>query len=470
MEQTIGTTARPLRVAIIGAGPAAFYAVDALFKQPGLLCQVDMFNRFPTPFGLVREGVAPDHESIKSVTRVYDKTAANPNFRYFGNVTFGKDVTLEEFLPLYDQIIYAVGAQSDRRMGIPGEDLVGSYPATVFVGWYNGHPDYCDLDFDLSCERVAVVGNGNVAMDVARILATAPEALATTDIANYALAKLHQSKIKEVVMLGRRGPVQAAFTNPELKEFGELEGVDVVVDPQDLELDGPSEEALATDKNATKNVATLRRYLEKTEYTQPRRVVFRFLTSPVEITGQDGRVTGLKIEKNRLELQKDGTLRATGTGQIETLEVGLVFRSVGYRGVALNGVPFDEKTGTIPNVAGRVINLATGETQPGQYVVGWAKRGPSGIIGTNKPDSLATVQAMVADLPEMAGIADDQRDPALVEQLLKEKGLDYVTYQDWLALNEHEVSQGKAQNRPRLKCTRVEEMLDIIKQAAASRV
>jgi ferredoxin/flavodoxin---NADP+ reductase len=467
VEQTIGTTDRPLRVAIIGAGPAAFYAVDSLFKQPGLICQVDMFNRFPTPFGLVREGVAPDHESIKSVTRVYDKTAANPSFRYFGNVTFGKDVTLEEFLPLYDQIIYAVGAQSDRRMGIPGEDLEGSYPATVFVGWYNGHPDYCDLSFDLSCERVAVVGNGNVAMDVARILATDPQALATTDIADYALEQLRRSKVKEVVLLGRRGPVQASFTNPELKEFGELEGVDVVVDPRDLELDPPSEEALATDKNATKNVTVLRRYLEKTEYTQPRRVAFRFLTSPVEITGQDGRVTGLKVERNRLELQKDGTLRAVGTGQTEILEVGLVFRSVGYRGVALNGVPFDEKTGTIPNVAGRVINLATGETQPGQYVVGWAKRGPSGIIGTNKPDSLATVQSMVADLPQLTDNAPDKRDPALIEQLLKAKGLDYVTYQDWLALNEHEVAQGKAQNRPRIKCTRVEEMLDIIKQAAA---
>ncbi len=470
MEQTIGTAARPLRVAIIGAGPAAFYAVDSLFKQPGLICQVDMFNRFPTPYGLVREGVAPDHETIKTVTRVYDKTATNPNFRYFGNVTFGKDVILEEFLPLYDQIIYAVGAQSDRRMGIPGEDLAGSFPATIFVGWYNGHPDYRDLSFDLSCERVVVVGNGNVAMDVARILVSDPEALATTDIADHALEQLRRSKVKEVYLLGRRGPVQASFTNPELKEFGELEGVDVVVDQQDLELDQASEEGLATDKNATRNVTTLRRYLENTEYSKPRKVVFKFLTSPLEIIGEDGHVTGLKIEKNKLEVQDDGTLRAIGTGQTETLDVGLIFRSVGYRGVALNGVPFDSKTGTIPNVAGRVINLATGENQVGQYVVGWAKRGPSGIIGTNKPDSLSTVQSMVADLPEMKGINDAKRDPALVEQLLKGKALDYVTFQDWLALNAHEVALGKAQNRPRIKCTRVEEMMGIIKQAAASRV
>lgn len=466
MEQTLGTAARPLRVAIIGAGPAAFYAVDALFKQPNLLCQVDMFNRFPTPYGLVREGVAPDHESIKTVTRVYDKTATNPNFRYFGNVTFGKDVHLDELLPLYDQIIYAVGAQSDRRMGIPGEDLAGSYPATIFVGWYNGHPDYRDLTFDLSCERVAVVGNGNVAMDVARILVTDPEALAATDIADHALQALRQSKVKEVYLLGRRGPVQASFTNPELKEFGELEGVDVVVDPRDLELDPASEEALLTDKNATRNVTTLRRYLENTEYTRSRKVFFKFLTSPVEVFGKDGRVSGLKVERNRLEVQNDGTLRAKGTGQTEVLDVGLIFRSVGYRGVALNGVPFDEKTGTIPNVAGRVINLATGEQQAGQYVVGWAKRGPSGIIGTNKPDSLSTVQSMVADLAEMPGIADSKRDRALIEQLLKDKGLDYVTFPDWQVLNEHEIGLGKAQNRPRVKCTRVDEMLEIIRQRA----
>jgi ferredoxin--NADP+ reductase len=470
VEQTPGTAARPLRVAIIGAGPAAFYAVDALFKQPNLVCQVDMFNRFPTPYGLVREGVAPDHETIKTVTRVYDKTATNPNFRYFGNVTFGKDVHLDELLPLYDQVIYAVGAQSDRRMGIPGEDFEGSYPATIFVGWYNGHPDYCDLTFDLSCEKVAVVGNGNVAMDVARILVTDPEALATTDIADHALEALRQSKVKEVYLLGRRGPVQASFTNPELKEFGELEGVDVVVDPEDLELDAASEEALLTDKNATRNVTTLRRYLENTEYTKPRKVFFKFLTSPVEITGQDGKVSGLKVERNKLEVQSDGTLRAIGTGQTETLDVGLIFRSVGYRGVALNGVPFDEKTGTIPNVAGRVINLATGEQQAGQYVVGWAKRGPSGIIGTNKPDSLSTVQSMVADLAEMKGIDDSNRDPALIEQLLKDKGLDYVTFQDWQILNEHEVGQGKTRNRPRVKCTRVDEMLEIIRQGAASKV
>ncbi len=470
MEQSVGTADRPLRVAIIGAGPAAFYAADSLFKQTALVCQIDMFNRFPTPFGLVREGVAPDHESIKTVTRVYDKTAANPNFRYFGNVTFGTDVHHKDLRPLYDQIIYAVGAQSDRKMGIPGEDLAGSFPATVFVGWYNGHPDYRDLDFDLSAERVAVVGNGNVAMDVARILVTSPDELARTDIADHALARLRQSQVREVVLLGRRGPVQASFTNPELKEFGELDGADVVVDPADLELDAASQEALASDKNATKNLETLRRYAAQTEHTRPRRITMRFLVSPMEILGQDGHVSAIKIEKNRLSVGSDGTLRAQGSGQFENLEIGLVFRSVGYRGVALSGVPFDDKTGTIANVAGRVTIMATAEAVPGEYVVGWAKRGPSGIIGTNKPDSAATVNAMIEDLPSLEPIADDRRDPALVEDLLKERGVPYITYTDWSVLNGAEVSRGKPQGRPRVKFTSVPEMLEVIKQGKPASV
>jgi ferredoxin--NADP+ reductase len=464
----IGTAARPLRVAIIGAGPAAFYAAEALFKQTNLVCYVDMFNRFPTPFGLVREGVAPDHESIKTVTRIYDKTAANPHFRYFGNVTFGKDITHAELRPLYDQVIYAVGAQSDRKMGIAGEDLDGSFPATIFVGWYNGHPNYADLDFDLSHERVVVVGNGNVAMDVTRILATLPDQLATTDIADYALAKLRQSKVREVIMLGRRGPVQSSFTNPELKEFGELEDVDVIVDSADLELDETSAKLLSEDKNATKNVHTLKQYVAQTEHTKPRRIVMRFLTSPVEVIGENGKVTALKVEKNRLTLQSDGTLRAEGTGEFETIEAGLVFRSVGYRGVALAGVPFDEKTGTIANIAGRVMHTSTSQVVAGEYVVGWAKRGPSGIIGTNKPDSAATVNAMIEDLPHLKIHVHENRDPQAIETLLQSRQIPYVTYKDWSVLNEAEVSRGKAQNRPRVKYTNVATMLEVIKQGATS--
>jgi ferredoxin--NADP+ reductase len=456
----LGSAARPLRVAIIGAGPAGFYAAEALLKQKDLVCTIDFFNRFPTPYGLVREGVAPDHQSIKAVTRVYDKLAANANVRYFGNVTFGRDLNHADLKAHYDQIIYAVGAQSDRRMGIPGEDLVGSLPATIFVGWYNGHPDYRDLQFDLSHERVVVVGNGNVAMDVTRILVSDPDELAKTDIADHALKALRASKVREVVMLGRRGPAQAAFTNPELKEFGELTGVDVIVDPADVELDPASLAALEGDKTATKNVDMLRGYAERGATGAPRRIVMRFLVSPVEVLGADGRMTGVRIEKNSLNVSADGSLRPRGTGVFEDLDCGMILRSVGYRGAPLPGVPFDEATGTIPNVAGRVVQAAGGEALPGEYVVGWAKRGPSGVIGTNKPDSVSTVQAMLADLETLPGASSD----ADIAALLHDRGVDYVSYADWKHLDAHETAQGAAQGRPRVKVTRVAEMLEIVHQ------
>ncbi len=342
MDQRLGTEARPVRIAIVGAGPAAFYAAEALLKERDLVCTIDFFNRFPTPFGLVREGVAPDHQSIKAVTRVYDRIASDPRVRYFGNVTFGTHLNHADLTRLYDQIVYAVGAQADRRMGIPGEDLEGSFPATAFVGWYNGHPDYRDLKVDLSCERVVVIGNGNVAMDVARILLRSPDELATTDIADHALAQLRESKVREVVMLGRRGPAQAAFTNAELKEFGELEGVDVIVDPADLELDEHSLEDLEDDKIAAKNVELLRTYAARSISSADRRLRMRFCVSPRELIGEDGRVTTVKIEKNRLVMDGYGGLRAKGTGVFETVEVGMALRSVGYRSVSLPGVPFDE--------------------------------------------------------------------------------------------------------------------------------
>ncbi|KAB8143309.1 NADP oxidoreductase [Chloroflexia bacterium SDU3-3] len=464
MDQRLGTPERPVRIAIIGAGPAAFYSAEALLKQKDLSYSIDFFNRFPTPFGLVREGVAPDHQSIKAVTRVYDKIAALPNVRYFGNVTFGLDVTHEDLAPLYDQIIYAVGAQSDRKMGITGEDLAGSFPATQFVGWYNGRPDYVDFDFDLSVERVVVVGNGNVAMDVTRILVADPEELAKTDIADHALAKLRSSKVREVVMLGRRGPAQAAFTNPELKEFGELHGVDVLVDPADLELDPVSAETVASDKTAAKNVDMLRNYAANGEKGSPRRIIMRFLSSPVEIIGKDGKVAAVVVERNQLEADSRGGLRAKGIGSFETIEAGMVLRSVGYKGVPLAGVPFDDSTSTIANVAGRVVREGTGEPVPGEYVVGWIKRGPSGIIGTNKPDAVATVNAMVEDLATLPGIADDQRDPAKIVALLDERKPDYVTWEGWKTLDAYETSRGAEQGRPRVKVTRVDEMLAQINQ------
>jgi ferredoxin/flavodoxin---NADP+ reductase len=463
MEQR-ATTARPLRIAIIGAGPAGFYAAETLLKQRAIVLTIDIFNRFPTPFGLVRDGVAPDHQSIKAVIRVFDKILADPRVRFFGNVTYGVDIHHKELKQFYDQIIYAVGAQADRRMGIPGEDLPNSYPAISFVGWYNGHPDYRDLPIDLSCERAVVVGNGNVAMDVTRILVMSPHTLQKTDIAGHALEKLRESKIREVVVLGRRGAAQASFTTPEIKELGKLEGVDVIVDPQNIELDPASQAELEEDRTAKANLEYLHEYAARTEQTAPRRITLRFLASPVEIVGMNGRIAALKIEQNELVVDSNGGLRSKGTGKYEIIEAGLVLRSIGYRSVPIESVPFDYATSTINNIAGQVVHPNTGEVVTGEYVVGWAKRGPTGLIGNNKPDSAATVQAMLADLPILAGISDDHRELSRVEAFLRERGIDCVTYQDWKTLDQYEIACGTRQERPRVKVTTVPEMMAIIHQ------
>lgn len=460
----LGTSERPLRVAIIGAGPAGFYTAEALLKQENLVCTIDFFNRFPTPFGLVREGVAPDHQTIKSVIRVYDRVANDPNVRYFGNVTFGKDLLHRDLKPYYDQIVYAVGAQSDRRMGIGGEDLVGSYPATAFVGWYNGHPDYSGMQFDLSHERVIVVGNGNVAMDVTRILVSSIERLAKTDIAEYALEALSKRNIQEVVMLGRRGPAQAAFTNPELREFGELDGVDVIVDPRDLVLDPASEAMIKEDKKAAKNVEMLREYAARKPTEGHRRIVMRFLTSPDKVIGTNGKMTGVRIERNRLE-ERGGSVRARGLGIFDIIPAGLLFRSVGYRTIPLPDVPFNADNHTILNLEGRVLRYPGGDPVIGEYVVGWAKRGPSGVIGTNKPDAVGTVAAMMQDLPSIPPIPDANRDLACIDQLIKEKNLMGVTYDDWKVLDLFELTRGNEKGRPRIKVTSVREMIEVIEQA-----
>lgn len=463
MEQP-GTTARPLRVAIIGAGPAGFYAAESLLKKSDLSLTIDFFNRFPTPFGLVRDGVSPDHQSIKSVIRVFDKILADPRVRFFGNVNYGSDIHHDELKRFYDQIIYAYGAQADRRMGIPGEDLPNSYPATAFVGWYNGHPDYCTLPIDLSCERAVVVGNGNVAMDVARMLVLSPDVLMKTDIADHALERLRESKVREVVVLGRRGPAQAAFKNPEIKELGKLDGVDILVDPRDLELDPISTATIEQDRSAKINLDILRDYAARTEHSAPRRIIMRFLASPVEILGTDGHITAVKIEHNALVPDARGSLQAQGTGEFETIEAGLVLRSIGYRSVPVEGVPFNFKNHTINNISGRVVQPETGEPLPGEYVVGWAKRGPSGLIGNNKPDSAATVESMLADLETLPAISDDQRDPSQIEDFLREREVDYVTYKDWKILDQYEISCGAPHGRPRVKLTTVTEMLAVIHQ------
>jgi len=341
-------TESPARIVIVGAGPAGFFAAEALLKG-GDAAAIDIINRLPAPYGLVRDGVAPDHQAIKSVARVYSRLLARDEIRYFGNVTLGRDVSVDDLRDRYDQIVYAVGAQSARRLWIPGEDLRGSHAAFEFVAWYNGHPDYRDARFDLGCEHVVVIGNGNVAIDVARILVLSLDKLATTDIADHALAVLRHRGVKRVTLLGRRGPAQASFTNPELREFGRLDGVCAQVDAGQLELDPASEASLEGNAVKTRNMNTLRGYAEAAPGDGDRAVHFRFLVSPVEILGEDGRVTGVRIEKNRLVGQEDGYMRAEGTGETEVLPCGMVVRSVGYRGKPIPGVPFDERRG-----AGRV--------------------------------------------------------------------------------------------------------------------
>lgn len=450
------------RVAIVGAGPSGFYAADYLLKQG---VQVDLFDRLPTPFGLVRGGVAPDHQKIKSVTKAYDKIAEHPNFRFFGNVNFGTDIVLEDIARHYHALILSVGAQTDKALGIPGEDLPGSHAATEFVGWYNGHPDYTHYQFDLTQETAVVIGVGNVAMDVARILAHSYEELAKTDIADYALEALRHSRVKTVYVLGRRGPVQAAFTPPEIKELGELPGADCIITPDQLELDPHSAaylEAPDTDKQVVRNVEIMREIAHSAPQGKPRRVIFRFLTSPVEIIGDD-RVTAVRVVKNQLIAREDGSLSARATDETEIIPAGLVFRSVGYHGVALPGIPFDQWRGVIPNHAGRVLTDPDGAPIPGVYTAGWIKRGPTGIIGTNKPDSVETAQNLMADLQAGISLNPVEPEPAGIERHLAERGVQVVTYADWLTLDQIERAQGSASGRPRVKFSRVSDMLEALR-------
>ena len=461
-----GTAAHPLRVAIVGAGPTGFYAADHLLRQDGLIIEIDMFDRVPTPFGLVRYGVAPDHQKIKAVTLAFDRIASHPRFRFYGSVELGKHLTVDDLRAHYHQIFYSTGAQSDRRMGIPGEDLKGSHPATEFVAWYNGHPDYQDLQFDLSAERVAVVGVGNVAIDVARILCRTPEELAKTDISDQAFDALRHSAIKEVYLLGRRGPAQAAFTNPELKELAELAGADVVVDPREVELDPLTRAALAQapDRATSKKVEILQEYANRVVSGKPRTLVIRFLVSPVELVGNAaGEVTAMTLVRNELYQTPTGTLQPRATEQFETLPVGLVFRSVGYRGVPLPGVPFNDKWAVILNEKGRVLDPVSKQPAVGEYTGGWIKRGPSGVIGTNKPDAAETVTCMLEDLAQGVTLQPSAPGAAAADALVRSRQPQCLSYDDWRQLDRQEIERGRALGRPRVKFTRLDEILGVLR-------
>jgi len=457
-----GSPDNPLRVAIIGAGPSGFYAADQILKDETTHAQVDLFDRLPTPYGLVRGGVAPDHPKIKSVTRMYERTAAKEGFRFFGNVEVGRDLGIVDFENHYHAVMYTFGAEADRELGIPGEDLPGSFAATAFVGWYNAHPDYADRNFNLDrAKRAVVIGNGNVAMDVARMLALDDAELRKTDIADHAIDVLDASTIEEIVVLGRRGPAQAAYTNPEVKELGELEEADVIVDPSEIELDPVSQayiEGDEVDKTTRVNVEIVRGFAAKAHESKPKRVVLRFLASPIEIRGGD-RVKSIVIGRNEL-VDDDGTLRARDTGEREELECDLILRSVGYTGIPIDGVPFDEKRGTILNEHGRVLEEHGGEHRTGHYTAGWIKRGPSGVIGTNKKDAQETVNHLLEDVAAGKLIDPSSPAPDSIETLLKDRGTHYVSFSGWEKIDAEEVGRGEPHGRPRVKFVRVDEMLE----------
>jgi len=447
----VGSADNPLRIAIVGSGPSGFYAADYLLKSEHNV-QVHMFERLPTPYGLVRFGVAPDHAKIRNVVKVYEKTARHPDYRFWGNVTIGRDLTVDELKEHFDAVIFAFGAETDRKLNIPGIDLTRSYTATEFCAWYNGHPDYRDRQFDLSHPVAVVIGQGNVAMDVARVLARQVDELHVTDMASHACDALTESKVEHIHVVGRRGPAQAAFTPKEIKELGEIEGCDIIVDPADLDLSeaDQAELELAGNEANKRNMEILREFAQREPTGARRRIIIEFFKSPQAIEG-DGAVQQVVFERNQLS-GEPGKQKARGTGETETLDCQVFFRSIGYRGVPIEGIPFDEGRGVIPNESGRV--------EPGVYAVGWIKRGPSGLIGTNKKDSEESVDQLFDDLPKLTPSAT--RDDAPVRRILEKRGVRPVSYEDWLKIDAAEVERGKQRGKPRDNFTRIDEMLAVL--------
>jgi len=453
----LGTAQNPVRAAIVGSGPSGFYAAEALLESEQTVL-VDMFERLPAPFGLVRSGVAPDHPNLKKPIRGYQRIAESRRFRFLGNVTVGRDITVEELKRCYHVIIFACGAETDRKLGIPGEHLAGSHAATEFVGWYNGHPDYRDLVFDLSHETAVVIGQGNVAVDVCRILCKTTDELRHTDIAGHALAVLAQSKIRDVYMIGRRGPVQAKFAHQELKALGKLADCDALVAPHDLELNPASREELADKRNRAsgKSYEVLQGFAARQAPTRHRRLHIQFLKSPKELKGE-GKLERVMLARNRLEGEPLQQV-ARETGEVEELACGVLFRSVGYCGVAIQGVPFDDDRGVIPNQDGRIVDGQN--VVAGLYVTGWIKRGPTGLIGTNRADSAATVMSLLADLPKLPAGPKTGADG--LTATLQHRAVRVVNYADWQVIDAAEVRRGETAGKPREKFTRVEEMLEVL--------
>jgi ferredoxin--NADP+ reductase len=431
-------------VAVIGAGPSGFYAAEALLKSD-LDCQVDIIEKLPTPYGLVRAGVAPDHQSTKRVARAYERTALDERVRFYGNVTLDLDVSLSDLRKLYDAVVLATGAPHDRRLGIPGEDMGGVLGSAAFVGWYNGHPEFRRLDPPLDTDTVAVIGNGNVAIDIARVLVKTPAEMRASDIADYAAEAIYDSPIRDVHLIGRRGPVEARFTTKELRELGELAAARPIVDSR-LLCDGPPETMSDRDRRlAEKNLAVLRDFAARAQSERPKRVYFDFYARPVKVLGEE-RVTGLRLERTRISKG-----RAEGTGETYDLSCGLIVSAIGYEAMPISGLPFDQARGRVRNRDGRVAK--------GLYVVGWAKRGPRGVIGTNKADGDQAAQAIAADF---AGKNTGGPGREGLEALLRERHVDWVSFGEWQVLDEAEVANAPP-GSPRRKLTRVKDMLDLLR-------
>jgi NADPH-dependent glutamate synthase beta subunit-like oxidoreductase len=450
---------RPLRVAVVGAGPAGIYAADALTRQDAVPVAVDLLDRLPTPFGLVRHGIAPDHPKMRAIRDTLHRSLEHPLVRFVGNVDVGVDISLAELRQHVDAVVYTYGASLDRHLGIEGEDLPGSLAATELVAWYTGHPDAdrARVEAALAGVRSAVVvGVGNVALDVARVLARTPEELEPTDMPQHVLDVLAATPVQEVTVLGRRGPAQAAFTTQELRELDGLAEATVLVDPADLELDTGSEERAATDRNVSRNLAVLRGWADHAPAPGRVRLRLRFFRRPVRLLGEE-RVTGVEVERTAV----DGDGRAMGTGELEVIPADLVVRSVGYRGIPLPGLPVDERSGTVPNVVGRV--LRDGRPSPGEYVAGWIKRGPSGVVGHNKHDARETVGALLADAADgvlaPTGPVND-----LVDELVA-RGAEPVLLDDWRAIDAAENALGATRGRARTTLHERESLLAAVRAA-----
>ncbi len=432
-----------VRVAIVGSGPSGFYTADALIRS-GAEYEIDIIDRLPTPFGLIRAGVAPDHQKTKNVSRAYEKTALNEKVAFFGNVDVGKDVGVEELKGLYDAVVLAIGSPFDRKLGVPGEDKTGVFGSADFVGWYNGHPDFRDLDPDLNTKSIVVIGNGNVAIDCARVLVKTPEEMSTTDIATHAAEAIHASPIEDVYMVGRRGPIEAKFTNVELREMGELQDCTPIIDGAQIPDDVPADMEMSDRDRRLKerNLATLKSFVDAEPAGRKRRVHFQFYASPVEILGGDS-VEGIRLEKTEV---RDG--RAVGTGETYDIPCGIVIAAIGYQGQPLDGLPFDEYNGVIENDEGRVAD--------GVYAVGWIRRGPTGVIGTNKHDGDRAAEQIQEDCTD-----GGKSGRAGLTAVLAEKGIKWVDYPGWQKIDEAEKAAA-AEGAPRRKLTRIPEMLSVL--------